>query len=646
MTNRYLDSRGCEIVLGRKLGHGGEGSVFEVVGSSSLVAKIYSAPQNDRKQSKIRFMVANSDPSIYTCTAWPKEPLRQQIGGGIVGFVMPKVSDHFELYVLYGTAHRRKSFPDAHWGHLVLAARNIAAAFHSIHDHGHVIGDVNQRNILVGADSRITIIDTDSFQINENGHIHICSVGASHFTPPELQGTTNFRTIPRTVNHDNFGLAVLIFHLLFCGRHPYSGVPLRTDVGNDLEEDIRAFRYAYARDGVNRGFRTPPGAIPIGLLPNSMQEMFTLAFTENGVSNGRPTSGDWVLQLDKLFASLVKCTQSKSHYYPRQENKCPWCLLDNSGLVFFVDLTPVLGLGINLENIWSRIEAIRIPHPESYFPKPNAASSRPMPLPIQVDYSLLVKLLQGAIGLVSVFLVVKYFYFDYFPLFIFIGVLAFIKVEQIGTAAISAEKASRNTKLDFARKEFDQLCSTAEQFINIRVLYDKKQTLMRLRAELQQLPGKEALAIQKLTSSAERRQLDAFLGQLFIEDAQIEGVGPTRKAALRSFGIETAADVDWNKVIAVSGFGEYLTSSLVKWRKSCETRFSFNPNTKLSESEIQAVRRTISLERQNIEKAISSGAAALQILHARFIEQERRFMPQLQKSCAALSQAMADVTVF
>jgi DNA-binding helix-hairpin-helix protein with protein kinase domain len=51
---------------------------------------------------------------------------------------------------------------------------------------------VNQGNVLVGSDSKVVLIDSDSFQVNARGTLHLCEVGVSHFTPPELQGLSSF----------------------------------------------------------------------------------------------------------------------------------------------------------------------------------------------------------------------------------------------------------------------------------------------------------------------------------------------------------------------------------------------------------------------------------------------------------------------
>ena len=248
MTKTLFDAKGNAIRLGREIGRGGEGSVFDVDGRPGLVAKVYHSDLNSGRQSKLAHMVSTVDKSILGYAAWPQETLHAQRNGAINGFLMDKVVNRQPIHMLYSPAHRKQEYPRAAWDFLVFVARNTAAAFSTIHSHGHVIGDVNQGNVVVGGDSKVSLIDCDSFQINANGKLHLCEVGVPHYTPPELQGTTAFDKVPRTANHDNFGLALLVFHLLFGGRHPFSGVPLRNDVGNHLEADIKAFRFAYSHN--------------------------------------------------------------------------------------------------------------------------------------------------------------------------------------------------------------------------------------------------------------------------------------------------------------------------------------------------------------------------------------------------------------
>src|SRR5205814_7863741 len=67
------------------------------------------------------------------------------------------------------------------------------------------------------------LIDCDSFEITDGKTVFPCMVGVPTYTPPELQGQS-FQGVRRTKQHDAFGLAVLIFHMLFLGRHPFAGI--------------------------------------------------------------------------------------------------------------------------------------------------------------------------------------------------------------------------------------------------------------------------------------------------------------------------------------------------------------------------------------------------------------------------------------
>ena len=71
----------------------------------------------------------------------------------------------------------KAAFPDASWAFLVRTARNLAAAFDVVHRHGHVIGDVNQGNVVVSRKATVRLIDCDSFQVTHLGHTYPCRVG-------------------------------------------------------------------------------------------------------------------------------------------------------------------------------------------------------------------------------------------------------------------------------------------------------------------------------------------------------------------------------------------------------------------------------------------------------------------------------------
>ena len=139
-----------------------------------------------------------------------------------------------------------------------------------------VIGDVNQSNVLVSNKGFVALIDCDSYQVEIKGQSYPCEVGIDLFTPPELQGRS-FRNLIRTQNHDRFGLAVLVFYLLFMNRHPFAGRYLgQGDMS--IEQAIRQHRFAYGRAAASFQMQVPQHALPLSALSNQLVELFERSF--------------------------------------------------------------------------------------------------------------------------------------------------------------------------------------------------------------------------------------------------------------------------------------------------------------------------------------------------------------------------------
>src|SRR5262249_23095837 len=86
-------------------------------------------------------------------------------------------------------------------------------------------------------------------------------------------------------------------------------------------------------------------------------------------------------------------------------------------------------------------------------------------------------------------------------------------------------------------------------------LSKKKKQLKALHAEWNSLPARRAARLQELERDRFRQQLEQYLENFFIEHAAISGIGPGHRATLVSYGIETAADVHKQRIVAVPGFG-------------------------------------------------------------------------------------------
>lgn len=332
---------------------GGEGAVFDVLGRPDLVAKLYSKPQSKERCDKLRAMAKLCSPGLLKIAAWPTATLSANGPASIDGILMPKVSGYSEIHHLYSVAQRKKEFPEADWGFLLHTARNCAIAFEEVHAHGHVVGDVNQKNVMVSKKGIVAFVDCDSFQVAEGARVFRCGVGVPEYTPPELHGK-NFASLDRSANHDLFGLGILVFHLLMMGRHPYSGVPLvQADI--PIEKAIQEGYYAYSRDTASARLKPPPHVPPAAMLDPSILDLFERAFR----AGGRPTATEWRAGLDSAMKSLSRCKNDPRHAYPAAAGKCPWCeLISAARLMFFVPSQGAAAAAFRVEDIQRLIQQL------------------------------------------------------------------------------------------------------------------------------------------------------------------------------------------------------------------------------------------------------------------------------------------------
>lgn len=324
-TQSYRDEYGQTVRLGRQCGGGGEAEVFDVVGRGDLVAKIYAKPTRER-ELKLGLMIA--DPPVDPCRtlqpphisiAWPIARLYTD-SGSFAGFTMPKVDGAVSLLHVSNPTRREQTSRDFNWNYLHQTAMNLAKAVSAVHERGYVIGDLNESNALVFPNTLVTLVDTDSFQVQQ----YPCPVGRPEYTPPELQGKA-LKTVHREVEHDCFGLGVLIFQLLMNGSHPYrarwvgSGTPITT-----AAEKITQGLFPYSRKP--SPYVKPPGPYPLQMLHPALVELVQRCFDDGHQRPDlRPKPAEWAQALETAQQALVQCRRNPTHYYSKHQKKCPWC---------------------------------------------------------------------------------------------------------------------------------------------------------------------------------------------------------------------------------------------------------------------------------------------------------------------------------
>jgi DNA-binding helix-hairpin-helix protein with protein kinase domain len=609
------------VSLGKCIGRGGEGEVFALAGDESRAIKLYAAGEKAVREQKILAMVQAGLASKTQLVAFPIAPVTSR-DGRVIGFVMRLIADHKPLHELYSPGSRKHHFPRADYRFLVRAASNVARAVASVHQAGCVIGDINHSGILVSERATAALIDADSFQISTPNNRFLCQVGVPEYTPPELQGKS-LPSIVRTPNHDAFGLAIVIFQLLFMGRHPFVG-SVRSGETPPLHEAIRDYRFVYA-ESRDVGMDQPPGTPAISDFGNTVAAAFEIAFSREHSSN-RPAAAQWIEILEGLEKSLVQCRTNALHFGPRDASDCPWCDMESTfGTYLFIPYVPNVGIqpaafdpgaaGFDLGEVWARIQAV---------PAPRVVSGGPTVIPVAAQPSEAARQAMARGGSdgwlrVGAFILAALVLFGapqawiiWFPLALY----AFFagssnKSPRFDQAVFTRRYIEIETRWNAALGAWRTRCGLAEYESLIRTLEQDREAYSKLATE-------ERTQLAQYQESRRKRQLNAYLDNFEIRSAEIKGIGPAKEAVLASYGIETAADVEPPRLLTVPGFGHKSSQGLITWRAQLERGFRYSAATNEADrQELGRIRGQIESRAATLRRSLLAGPQNLSRLAAK-----------------------------
>jgi DNA-binding helix-hairpin-helix protein with protein kinase domain len=581
-SKTLFDAIGQLIQLGDEVGRGGEGSVYEVANDSSLVAKIYhAAPLADEHLAKLRAITSAWTSELEKISAWPRTVLFDSVRRKPCGILMSKMVSARPLHELYGTTNRRRNFPDVGWHHLVLAARNVAAAFNTLHSAGIVVGDVNQGNLLVDRQMCVRLIDCDSFQITRSGTTYTCPVGSPHFTPPELQGQ-RLRDVVRTVNHDRFGLAIVIFHLLFVGRHPYAG--RYRGLGDlSIEKAIAESRFAFSRNRAATLVDPPPASLLLDDLPRRIGELFEAAFRQ-GVAQGnsRPAPDEWIRELELLIQRRQVCKIDPMHVYSPESGHCPWCRIEDvGGPSFFLSSdvpSSVTSLRLaKLDETVLRLPEVSLPAlAANRLALPSLAPLervRPLPKRTAADFASAALAVLLAASLVGAFVSTEMFVGGV------VSSLACAGYILVGKPV--REKRQCAVALYNKLKKNWQSLRAKARTVDVQHRHQCAEFEMAARDLNQEKVNylAEGDTLARVVIKSRHTQLDDFLRNLSIRDnyRQIPGMTMSQVTLLEAFGVESAYDVERVALYGIPTVDDATTIGLLNWRSAIEHRFHFKP---------------------------------------------------------------------
>lgn len=335
---------GLIYTLGKEVGAGGEGHVYQIQ-NQRLVAKIYNKVEGDIEK-KITYMVNHPISNVrddsgkeIMALAWPLDILRDS-SGAFVGYIMPFIEKGVDIYNIArgcDTAEAKAMFPKYTWEYNLVTAINLARAVAHLHAYGCIIGDMNSKNIKVGAGCCIILLDNDSFELHDasTGDYFKCTAGTQEYLAPELQGVhLRDKNVRFTKESDCFSLAIHIFQLLMGNYHPFTGKNLvelqNSSAVNQQLDNIQNGRCPFVR-------QVPNLAIPVAapyleeMVSPQLVADFKRTFTYDArtlltQAKQRVSADEWFRDLFQFWREpRTQCGRDHTHYYPTSMGRCGLC---------------------------------------------------------------------------------------------------------------------------------------------------------------------------------------------------------------------------------------------------------------------------------------------------------------------------------
>lgn len=290
---QVYSSSGQSVSISAAINEGGEGSVHPIRGDADRLVKIYHASIRERPErvrrlrQKIQAMLQVDALLRHPRFAWPRLEVFDQSGNWL-GFAMMRAPGA-TLHTFGAPLAFQNSYPAWNRLHMVKVALNLAEGLRFLNANGVLMGDVNPGNVVVDvARARVAFIDCDSYQLSmPDGRRFLCEGRVDLYTPPELQSADLTRT-PRNLQHERFAAAVLLFHVLMLGLHPYSHKGGESPVQNLIK--------GASPLGHQRQCQLPKGPWfrMWTHLPRPVQGLFERAFiVGNRKPGARPTLDQW-----------------------------------------------------------------------------------------------------------------------------------------------------------------------------------------------------------------------------------------------------------------------------------------------------------------------------------------------------------------
>lgn len=282
------------IRLDKRIADGGEGVVYTT--NTPYVAKVYkNSKLTRRKLEKIKLMLSKEiqcDGVCYpVCALYNSQK-------EFIGYLMPKAKGIELGKSVFQPMLFSKKLPNWKKRDTVELCVTILKKIKYLHDRNIILGDINPANILVVSPTEVYFVDTDSYQVQD----FPCPVGTVTFTAPEIQGV-RFGEFLRTMGHEEFAVATLLFMIMLPGKSPYA-----QQGGGSPGENIKKMDFSYPF-GEESNKKTPDGKWRFmwSHLTYDIKRMFYNTFKKGGdhsLENARFSTKEW-LKTFSYFLDLL-----------------------------------------------------------------------------------------------------------------------------------------------------------------------------------------------------------------------------------------------------------------------------------------------------------------------------------------------------
>ena len=430
---------------------------------------------------------------------------------------------------------------------------------------------------------------------------------------------------------------MILFQLLFFGRHPFSGNYLGKK-DKTLEDCIREHLFAY---GENPRVEKPPGTLSLSDLPPKIAGFFEQAFSGNSEATERQSNG--LKSSADLSKNLKRCEMHPGHHYFSELRSCPWCRIEGqTGLLLF----PLI---LSSNGSREKVDLFTIENLIKSFPEPikaNSLFSEPTELPAPsrslIEENRALKrwqLMVGGIFFAATCLIFLLLGFEFSTWLFFVLLIPF---------AVFASKSGElknevSAKLASAEEDWASLRERWASELDSSKLKSEVAQIRSLAKKYERLQWEGSRKLLAAGDSIQRESLANYLKSQKVIDADTFQLSEADKYRVHEIGIESAFDIHAHRLKSNTNLEHGLIEKLIDWRRDVESEFTPGPDSSKNTPTKTRVLANIENRKRSTEKEIEDLTRIARSHSSKLHFEQKKLIRERDKAANKLSQLRADL---